>query len=127
MTLKTGLIACVLVLTSGMALADRPPQGMPGPRMDIDKLEILLELDAYQKQEVQKILEAQHAAMRAKREELRAAQTRPSREEMHAQREAIRKDTRAQLEKVLSAEQLTKLDVLTEHPPMRQRRQRKPD
>lgn len=127
MTLKTRLIACVLLLTSGIALADRPPHGMPAPRMDIDKLEILLDLDAYQKQEVQKILEAQRAAMRAKREEIRAAQTRPSREEMHAQRQAIRKETRAQLEQVLRAEQLAKLDVLTERPQQRHRRQHKAD
>lgn len=127
MKLKTGLIAGVLVLMSGVALANRPPQGMGGPGMNIDKLEILLDLDAYQKQEVQKILEAQHTAMRAKREEMRAAQTRPSREEMMAQREATQKDTRAKLEKILSEQQLKKFDVLTERPPMRQRHAIKSD
>jgi hypothetical protein len=127
MKLQTGLIAGVLVLMSGVALANRPPQGMGGPRMDIDKLEILLDLDAYQKQEVQKILESQRAAMRAKREELRKSQTRPSREEMFAQREAAQKETRTQLEKILSEQQLKKFDVLTEHPPLRQRHAVKSD
>lgn len=126
MKLQTRLIACMLVLMSGVALAERPP-GVPGPRMDIDKLEILLELDGYQKQEVQKILEAQHASMRAKREALRASHTRPSREELQAQHEAARQETRTQLEKVLSPEQLEKFDVLTERPPLRQRRDRKTD
>lgn len=123
MKLKTGLIAGVLVLMSGVALADRGP-GMAVPRMDIEKLEILLDLDAYQKQEVQKILEAQRESMRMKREELRAAQTRPSFEERQAQHAAAQKETRAKLEKILSEQQLKKFDVLTERPPMRQRRDR---
>ena len=127
MKLKTRLIAGALMLMSGVALAaDGPRPGMPGPRMDIEKLEILLDLDAYQKQEVQKILEAQHAAMRAKREELRASQTRPSREEMFAQREAAQKETRAKLEKLLSEQQLKKFDVLMERP-RRDRGERKAD
>jgi hypothetical protein len=127
MKLKTRLIAGALVLMSGVALADRGP-GMAGPHMNIDKLEILLELDGYQKQEVQKILEAQRASMVAKREELRASQTRPSREEMQAQRAAAQRDTRAKLEKILSEQQLKKFDVLTERPPMRHReRARKAD
>jgi hypothetical protein len=42
--MKTRLLATVLLLVSGMALADRPPPG--GPAMNIDKLEILLDLDA---------------------------------------------------------------------------------
>ncbi len=124
MKLKTGLIAGVMVLASGVAFAN--PQGMPGPRLNMDKLEILLDLDAYQKQEVQKTLEAQHAAMRAKREELRASKTRPSREEMKAQHEAAQQETRAKLGKILSEQQMKKFDVLTERPPMRQRHPGKP-
>jgi len=127
MNVKTRLMTGVLVLLSGVALADSPPPGAPGhgpgarPGMSIDKLEVLLDLDAYQKQEVQKILDEQHAAMRAKREQLRNSQTRPSFAEMQAQREAAQKETHAKLAKILSEQQLKKFDVLTEHPPMRPR------
>lgn len=124
MKLKTRLMTGVLVLMSGVALAG-PAPAAAGPHMQIDKLEILLDLDAYQKQEVQKILEAQHAARVAKREELRASNTRPSRAEMFAQREAAQKETRGKLEKILTEQQLKKFDVLTERPPMRERRERK--
>jgi hypothetical protein len=120
--MKTRLLAGVLLLMSGLAMADRPPPG--GPRgFGIDKLEILLDLDAYQKQEVEKVLKAQHETLRAKREQLRSSQTdentRPSFEQMQTEREAARKATRAELAKVLSEPQLKKLDVLTEHAPMR--------
>jgi hypothetical protein len=122
MKMKTRLLAGVLLLMSGLALADQSaPRGPRG--LDIDKLEILLDLDAYQKQEVEKVLIKQREAMRAKREQMRssqgAEQTRPSREQMEQERQAARKATRDELAKVLSEQQLKKLDVLTEHPPMR--------
>jgi hypothetical protein len=127
MNMKTRLMTGVLVLISGVALADGPPPGAPGhgpgpgPGMSIDKLEVLLDLDAYQKQEVQKILDEQHAAMRAKREQMRNSQTRPSFQEMEAQRATAQKETRAKLAKILSDQQMKKFDVLTERPPMRPR------
>lgn len=120
--MKRGFLAGVLMLASVVAMADGPRAGGHGPHMNIDKLEILLDLDAYQKQEVQKILEAQRAEMRAKREQMRAAEQRPSVEERRAQREAQQKATRAKLEKILSEQQLKKFDVLNERPRMRGRR-----
>jgi hypothetical protein len=126
MNVKTRLMTGVLVLMSGVALADGPPPGAHGsgrgPGMNIDKLEVLLDLDGYQKQEVQKILDEQHAAMRAKREQMRSSDQRPSFAEMQAEREAAQKATRGKLEKVLSEQQLKKFDVLTEHPRMPPRR-----
>jgi hypothetical protein len=119
MKTKTRLLAGVLMVMSGIALADGPPKGHPAAGMNIDKLEILLDLDAYQKQEVQKIFESQREAMRAKREQLRDSKARPSFEQMQAEREAAQKETRAKLEKLLTEQQLKKFDVLTERPPMR--------
>ena len=125
--MKTRILAGALLLIGGLAMADRPPPG--GPRgLDIDKLEILLDLDGYQKQEVEKVLNAQHEKMRARREQMRSAQTseqtRPSFEQMQAEREAARQATRVELAKVLSEQQLKKLDVLTEAPPLRGRKHR---
>jgi Spy/CpxP family protein refolding chaperone len=104
-----------LMLASGLALAQPGGHGH-GPGLNIDKLEVLLDLDAYQKQEVQKIFEEQREAMRAKRAQLRESKTRPSFEQMQAERQADRQAVRAKLEKVLNEEQLKKLDVLTERP-----------
>ena len=114
--MKTRLLATGLLLAmSAVAMADRPPP--PGhPGFNIDKLEVLLDLDAYQKSEVQKVLDAQRETMKAKREELRASDTRPSFEQMQQEREAAQKATRTQLANILNAEQLKKYDVLTERP-----------
>jgi hypothetical protein len=116
--MKTRLLAMGLLLAmSGVALANRPPPGGPPPGFDIDKLEVLLDLDAYQKQEVQKVLDTQREAMRAKREQMRSSNTRPSFEEMQKERGVAQAATRAQLAKFLSDQQLKKFDVLNERPP----------
>lgn len=126
--MKTRFLALGLLLAmSGVALANRPPPGGPPPGFDINKLEVLLDLDAYQKQEVQKVLDTQREAMRAKREQMRSANTRPSFEEMQKEREAAQADTRAKLAKVLSEQQLKKFDVLNERPSMRARGPRNKD
>jgi hypothetical protein len=126
--MKTRLLALGLLLAmSGIALANRPPSGGPPPGFNIDKLEVLLDLDAYQKQEMQKVLDAQHAAMRAKREQMRSSNTRPSFEAMQKEREAAQAGTRAKLAKILSDQQLKKFDVLNERPAMRARGPRNKD
>ena len=113
--MKTRFLATGLLLVmSGAALANRPPG--PPPRFDIDKLEILLDLDAYQKSEVQKIIDTQREAMKAKREQMRSSDTRPPFEEMQKERETAQAATRTKLSKVLSEQQLKKFDVLNERP-----------
>ena len=114
--MKTRLFATgVLLAMTTVAFAERPP-GPPQVAYNIDKLEILLDLDAYQKSEVQKIFDARRDAMRTQREQMRSAATRPSREQMQKEREASAVATRAQLQKVLTEQQLKKLEVLTERP-----------
>jgi hypothetical protein len=112
---KRILATCALIAMSAVALADHP-HGPPPGRFDIDQLEVLLDLDAYQKTEVQKVLDAQRESLRARRQQLHDAQTRPSRETMHKEREAARVDTRAKLAKFLSDPQMKKFDALTQPP-----------
>jgi len=89
--------------------------GFAGP-MDIDRLAILLDLDAYQKGEVERVLKEQRAAAIAARGELRSDEPRPSFDEMRARRESFRNDTLSKLGAILTEAQLTKFKVLTEPP-----------
>lgn len=93
----------------------RGPGGFAGP-MDMDRLAILLDLDAYQKGEVERVLKEQRAAAMAARGELRSDQPRPSIDEMRARRESFRNDTLTKLGSVLTEAQLTKFKALTEPP-----------
>jgi hypothetical protein len=99
------------------AAAAQPPGLPPGARMDIDRLAILLDLDPYQKGEVERVLKEQRAAMLAARE-ARAAEgaERPAFEDARASREALQQETLTKLSAVLSELQITKFKLLTERP-----------
>ena len=107
-------------LASGVAFAAAdtttattpPARVAPGP--DMDRLALLLDLDAYQKTEVEKILKEQHEQMRTAREAARASGTRPSREEMQALREQHKQELQTRLSGVLNETQLKKFDALRE-------------
>lgn len=105
------LFVIATVLAMGTAVAGGPHhQGGP----NIERLAILLDLDDYQAQEVERIMTEHREAAEAKREEFRASGERPDRETIEAHREEMRASLRAELETVLTAEQLEKLDVLHE-------------
>lgn len=110
------LIALSTVLT-GAALAQPPERGDRFERMAI-----LLDLNEYQKTEVQRIFEEQRAAAQATREANRASGVRPTREERAAQRQQARESVQLQLQSVLTQEQMTKLEVLRDEPRGRGRR-----
>src|SRR5262245_45629866 len=96
------LIVCALLgATSAAAQPQGPPQrfGIAG---DIDKLAILLDLDAYQKGEVQRILGEQREQFQAQRKAHEATGERPSFEEMHSLREQAYNDTLTKLQGVLT-------------------------
>jgi hypothetical protein len=102
-------------LTSSVALAQTPATSAPGPEAQrMDRMALLLDLDAYQKTEVEKILKAHHEKMRAEHQAARASETRPSREEMQAKREQSKVELRTQLSGVLNETQLKKFDALHE-------------
>lgn len=102
-------------LATGIALADGPAKGPPGPNMD--RMAILLDLDESQKTAVQQVLEEQHQKMRAAREQYKSSGTRPSREEMQQLREQRKQETFAKLQSILTPEQIKKFEALTDRPP----------
>jgi Spy/CpxP family protein refolding chaperone len=94
-----------------------PPGGGPGfaGPGNLDNLAILLDLDPYQKNEVQRVFTAQREAMRAERKEHAQGQ-RPTFEEMQAMRQQNEDAIVAQLKTVLSDTQITKLRILLDAP-----------
>jgi hypothetical protein len=118
---RFNLLVVTLGLAAGVASA-QPPGPPAGGRFDLDDLAVLLDLDAYQKGEVDRVLTEQRDALRAEREAHRAARDgneaaeRPSREDMLARREQGREALFGKLENVLTEQQLAKLKILMEPP-----------
>jgi hypothetical protein len=118
------LVIAALGLAAGAASA-QPPGPPLGGRFDLDNLAILLDLDAYQKGEVARVLNEQREAMRAEREAQRAAREasdsaaaaeRPQRDELQARRDENRDAVFGQLQNILSELQMTKLKILMQTP-----------
>ena len=109
---RVALIAAAM-LASAVALAG-PHQGPSGP--DMDRMAVLLDLNDSQKAEVQKILNEQHQKLDAKHEELKAAGTKPTREERQKFHEEMKQDMTTKLQGVLTPEQIKKFDALMDHP-----------
>jgi len=118
------LLIAALGLAAGAAHA-QPPGPPPGGRFDLDNLAILLDLDAYQKGEVGRVLDEQRQAMQAEREAQRAAREQsqgatptqpPPRDEMRARQEENRAQVFTKLQNILSEQQMTKLKILMQPP-----------
>lgn len=99
------------------ATATPPARVAHGPNMD--RMALLLDLDAYQKTEVEKILKEHREQVRADFDAMRASGTRPSRDEMKAKREQSKQDLHLKLSSVLNETQLKKFDALREQGPDR--------
>jgi len=108
----TLLMAATLGLTARLATAEPPDAPPQGRRPPIERLAEDLQLDDYQKGEVEKILEAQHAKMQAAREEAEASGTRLTRGEMKGRHEQMQQETLEQLKSILTEEQLQKFQTL---------------
>jgi Spy/CpxP family protein refolding chaperone len=114
----------VLLCLAAAAVSAQPPGGPGGHhggpgfggRFDIDQLAILLDLDDYQKGQVQSVLKEQRDAMVAERKEHQASGQRPSFEEMRAQREQNREALLGKLATVLNDSQMAKFKILMAPP-----------
>ena len=125
--MKASFLA-VAALWVGAAIAQAPaaPDGGgpgPGPRHEspaqrLDNLATLLDLTDAQKTQVQAVLEAEHAKMKAAREEAQASGQKPTFEQMKATHEQVQQDTLTKLTPILTPAQLKKFQVLmAEHGP----------
>jgi Spy/CpxP family protein refolding chaperone len=110
MKLVPYLIACSMLFV-GIATAQPPRQ-----EEAMERMAVLLDLDDYQRTEVQRILEEQRSAAKAAREAMRESDQRPSREEMAAHRQQAAESTLVQLQSVLTPEQITKFQALMDRP-----------
>ena len=112
--LKSVFLLLPFVVTAAVA---QPPGPPPGARMDIERLAILLDLDAYQKNEVERVLKEQRDAALAARE-ARAAQGAESLsfDDVRASRAALEQETLTKLSAFLSELQIAKFKLLTERP-----------
>lgn len=108
-------LVAVLGLAAATASA-QPPGPPPGPRFDIDQLTVLLDLDAYQKGEVERLLAEQREQGRAAREAFAGAGERPSFEDMQARREQAQAELVAKLSAFLTEQQIAKFKVLMDRP-----------
>jgi len=106
-------------LTSSVALAQTATTTTQAPDASarMDRMALLLDLDAYQKTEVEKIMKEHHEKMRSEFEAARASGTRPTREEMEAKREQSQQELHTKLSGVLNETQLKKFDALHEGRP----------
>jgi hypothetical protein len=118
--IKIFIAACALAATAALA---QPPGGPghggfggPGPggppEANLERLAVLLDLDPYQKQEVERVLKEQRDTMQAERKALEGTGERPSFADIQSRREHAREDTITKLQGVLSELQITKLKLL---------------
>lgn len=111
----------VALLWVGMAVAQAPdsPGGGPGPggrhenpAQRMDNLAKLLDLTDAQKTQVQAVLEAEHAKMKALHDQAQASGQKPTFEQMKAAHEQAQQDTLTKLTPILSPAQLEKFQAL---------------
>jgi hypothetical protein len=121
--MKSTILALAL-LCAGAAFAQSPPpaptaaQQAARQAQHMTNLATLLDLTDTQKAQVQTILAAQHAQMKAAFEQAKASGTKPDWQQMKALHEQIEQQTLQKLTPVLSALQLKKFQVLqTMHRP----------
>jgi hypothetical protein len=110
---RLSVLVVVFGMTAGAALG-QPPGPPAGGLLDIEQLAILLDLDAYQKGEVERVLEEQREAFRAAREERAAAVEPPLRDDKQARRAQEGEELIGKLRNTLTAQQIQKLEIVIE-------------
>ena len=107
-------VFALALLWAGALCAQTPTAPPPNAAAHLDKLATLLDLTDAQKAQVQAVLEAEHAKMRAAHEQAKASGTKPDWEQMKALHQQIQQETLQKLTPVLSEAQLKKFQTLQE-------------
>ena len=118
--MKASILAVALLwVVAAMAQAPDSTGGGPGPgghhesaAQRMDNLATLLDLTDAQKTQVQAVLEAEHAKMKALHDQAEASGQKPTFDQMKAAHEQAQQDTITQLTPILSPAQLKKFQVL---------------
>lgn len=115
--MKATVLALAL-LGAGVAFAQAPTTAPANAAAHeakmMDNLATLLDLTDAQKPQVQAILEAEHAQVKAQFEQMKASGTKPDFATMKAAHQQIEQETLQKLTPVLSALQLKKFQVLSQ-------------
>jgi ABC-type glycerol-3-phosphate transport system substrate-binding protein len=114
-------VLALALLCAGAAVAQTTPATAPATAPNaaahearmMDNLATLLDLTDAQKPQVQAVLQAEHAKMKAQFEQSKASGTKPDFAQMKAFHQQLQADTLKQLTPVLSALQLKKFQVLS--------------
>jgi len=113
--MKASVFALALLCASPVfAQTSTPPAAAAREAQHMDNLATLLDLNATQKAQVQTILEAEHARMKAAFEQAKASGTKPDWEQMKTLHQQVQQETLQKLAPVLSATQLKKFQVLSQ-------------
>ncbi len=115
--MKSSLLAAVAMCAAAIASAQPPDPPTPQQKAAweakrMDRLALLLDLNAAQKSEVQMILQTERSKAQSAFAQFKSSGTRPTREQMKALRTQIKTDTDQQLSGVLSPLQVQKFNAL---------------
>jgi len=115
--MKSTLLAALALCAVGVALAQPPNPPTPQQRAAweakrMDRLALLLDLNAEQKSQVQTILDTERGKMQAALAQFKASGTPPTRDQMKATRQQLKTETETALSGVISPLQLQKFEAL---------------
>jgi Spy/CpxP family protein refolding chaperone len=111
-------VFALALMCAGAAVAQSPPpapsaaQQAARQAQHMENLATLLDLTDAQKAQVQTVLQAEHAKMKAAFEQAKSSGTKPDWQQMKALHQQIQQETLQKLGPVLSATQLKKFQVL---------------
>jgi hypothetical protein len=108
-------VLALATLWAGAIFAQPPAAGAQPGVGRMDDLAVLLDLTDTQKAQVQTVLQEEHAQMRQAFQDAKASGTKPDGEQMHTLHEQLRQDAITKLTPILSAAQLKKFQIVTQH------------
>lgn len=114
MKLRVVSIAVLALAAAGALAANQSTDNRGKGQERMDRMAILLDLTDSQKADVQRVLSEQMQERRDAFKQAKESGTRPTREEMRAKHEQMRQETLDKLRPILSEQQMTKFQVLTE-------------